>query len=69
MTHKMTVITDKTGKFLGAVRAGTIKDGNRTLHFHALPHPDHKHHEVEIDEELMRKPFEEVRKGLLSMVR
>jgi hypothetical protein len=27
MKHKMTVITDKNGAFLGAVRNGTIQDG------------------------------------------
>lgn len=68
MTHKMTVVTDTAGKFLGAVRAGTVQDGENTLHVHALPHPNHKHHEVEVDEEMMRKPFEEVRQILLSKI-
>jgi hypothetical protein len=68
MKHKMTVVTDMHGNFLGAVRNGTIQDGNNTLQFHAVPHPGHKHHEVEVDEELMRSPFEKVRDMLLGRV-
>jgi hypothetical protein len=64
--HKMTVITDKAGKFLGAVRSGEIKDGATTLRFHALPNPDHKHHEIEVDDALMSRPLDEVRKALTS---
>jgi len=62
----MTVITDMNGKFLGAVRNGEIKDGTNTLTFHALPDPNHQHHEIEVDEELMHKPFDEVRKVLVD---
>jgi hypothetical protein len=68
MKHKMTIITDKNGKFLGAVRSGTIQEGENELYFHPLPHPSHMHHEVEVDEGLMRKPFEEVREMLLSKI-
>jgi hypothetical protein len=66
MKHKVTVITDTNGKFLGAVRTGSIQDGQNTLHFHAVPHPNQKHHEVEVDEEVMRQPFDQVRQTLVS---
>jgi hypothetical protein len=66
--HKMTVITDKNGKFLGAVRSGEVKDGTNTLKFHALPDPSHKHHEIEVDDALMNKPLDEVRKVLIGQI-
>jgi hypothetical protein len=65
MKHKMTVITDKNGAFLGAVRNGTIQDGENMLQFSASPHPDHRHHNIEVDEEVIRRPFDEVRDLLL----
>lgn len=68
MKHNMAVITDKAGKFLGAVRTGDITDGKNTINFHALPHPSHSHHAVAVDEELMHKPLDVVRKELLEAI-
>lgn len=68
MLQKMTIITDKKGEFVGAIRLGTIKDGDKTYHVQALAHPNHKHHQIEIDESVMHKPFDEVRDLLLSKI-
>lgn len=68
MKHKMTVITDKNGAFLAAVRNGTIQDGENTLQFSASPHPDHRHHNIEVDEEVIRRPFDEARALLLKEI-
>ncbi|RDD81360.1 hypothetical protein DVJ77_13830 [Dyella tabacisoli] len=68
MQQKMTVITNKKGEFIGAIRLGTIKDGNKTYQVQALPHPDHKHHHVEVDDALMGKSFDEVRDALLRKI-
>jgi hypothetical protein len=66
--HKMTVITDKSGTFLGAVRSGEVKDGTTTLRFYALPDPNHRHHEIEVDDAVMNKPLDEVRKVLVGQI-
>jgi hypothetical protein len=60
---RMTVITDATGKLLGAVRSETIKtqDG-RALQFR--PHPSHKHRELEVDEKLLHGPAGDLGKYL-----
>jgi hypothetical protein len=68
MKHKITIITDTNGNFLGAVRTDAIQDGKNTLHFHPLPHPSHTHYAVEVDEEMMRKPVDEVREMLCSKI-
>jgi len=68
MKHKVTVITDLNGNFLGSVRNGTIQDGENTVQVHAVSRPGQKHHEVEVDEEVMRLPFEKGRDMLLSAV-
>lgn len=62
---KLSVITDANGKLLGAVRSEPVKtqDG-RMLQFQ--PHPNHKHHEVEVDEKLLRGPAAELGKFLRS---
>jgi hypothetical protein len=56
---KLSVIADKNGKLLGAVRSGPAKtkDG-RTLQFR--PHPEHKHVEMEVDDRLLRGPAAEL---------
>jgi hypothetical protein len=67
MNHKVTIIT-KDGKFLGAVRTGTIHDGENKLQFSVAKRPDHTHHEVEVHEDEMRKPYEQLREALLSKI-
>ena len=66
MMHKMTVITDANGAFLGAVRTGPVQDGNNTLNFFVIPQPGHTHQEVEVDEEEFGRPLNEARDLLLS---
>jgi hypothetical protein len=68
MTHKMTIITGTDGKLIGAMRMDTIQDGKNTVQFHLLPQPGHKHHEVEVDEELMHLPVDEIHKALLNKI-
>lgn len=68
MTHKMTIITGTDGELIGAMRIGSIQDGKNTLQLHLLPQPGHKHHEIEVDEELMHQPVDEIHKALLSKI-
>ncbi len=68
MSHQMTVITDKNGTFLGAVRYGTVQHGKDTLESSMSPHQNHTHQTVEVDDDAMKKPFAEVRDMLLSKI-
>lgn len=60
---KLNVISDANGKLLAAVRSGPVKtsDGN-TLQF--IPHPAHKHTEVEVDDRLLSGPATEVGRAI-----
>ncbi len=55
---KITIITDKSGKLLGAVRSDPIKVGDRTLQFHRHPLGNHLYHEIEVEDALLRGPVE-----------
>lgn len=52
---KLSVITDAKGNLLGAVRADAFKtkDGQNLEY---RPHPDFKHHVVDVDEKLLNGP-------------
>jgi hypothetical protein len=60
---KLSVITDASGKLLAAVRADAFKtkDG-KNLEFR--PHPDYKHHLVEVDDQVLKGPASELGKML-----
>ena len=68
MKITMTVITDKDGKFLGAVRNSYTQAGKDTLRAFPSPLRDHTQYNVEVDEEVIGKPFEEARSVLLSLI-
>lgn len=60
---KLTVITDASGKLVGAVRTEPFKTSDgKQLEFR--PHPDYKHHIVEVDEKLLKGPASELGKAL-----
>lgn len=60
---KLTVITDASGKLMGAVRTEPIKTSDgKELSFR--PHPDYKHHIVEVDDKLLKGPASEISKVL-----
>ncbi|HZQ20168.1 MAG TPA: hypothetical protein VFA90_15725 [Terriglobales bacterium] len=60
---KLNVITDASGKLVAAVRAEPVKtkDG-KNLEFR--PHPDYKHHVIEVDESILKGPASELGKML-----
>ncbi|HEY7351571.1 MAG TPA: hypothetical protein VH596_02275 [Terriglobales bacterium] len=60
---KLSVITDANGKLVAAVRAEAFKtkDG-KNLEFR--PHPDYKHHVVEVDDHVLKGPASELGKML-----
>jgi hypothetical protein len=60
---KLTVITDKNGKLMGAVRSEPFKTSDGK-HLEFRPHPDYKHHIVEVDEKLLKGPASELGKVL-----
>jgi hypothetical protein len=60
---KLSVITDASGKLVAAVRADAFKTKNgKTLGFR--PHPDYKHHVVEVDDHVLKGPASELGKML-----
>lgn len=65
---KLSVITDKHGKLLGAVHSGSMKtkDGRTLQH---RPHPDHKHVEIEVADQLLRGPAADLGRFLREKVK
>ena len=60
---KLTVITDASGKLLGAARTEPFKTASgKTVQF--VPHPAHKHREIEVDEKLLHGPAKDLGKHL-----
>jgi hypothetical protein len=56
---KLNVITDGNGKLLAAVRSGPVKTSDgKTVQF--VPHPNHKHQEMEVDDRFLSGPATEV---------
>jgi hypothetical protein len=56
---KLSVITDASGKLLGAVRSEPFKSGDgKTLQF--VPHPGHRHREIEVDDRFLRGSAKEL---------
>jgi hypothetical protein len=68
MKLKMTVITDKSGEFLGAVRSDPVRVGKNTFQPSISPHPDQTCYQVEVDEEVFSMPHEEARALLLGKI-
>ena len=65
---KLSVITDAKGTLLGAVRADAFKtDDGKSLEYR--PHPDFKHHIVDVDEKLLKGPAGELGKHLRASVK
>ena len=61
---KLTAITDADGKLLGTVRADTIQAGNTSITF--SPHSDFRYQEVEVSDEMLAKPADELHKQVIS---
>jgi|GEM_PF-1992223 len=61
---KLTAITDADGKLLGTVRAGPVQAGNTSITF--SPHSDFRYQEVEVTDEMLAKPADELHKQVLS---
>jgi hypothetical protein len=60
---KLNVITDASGKLVAAVRAEAFKTTEgKNLEFR--PHPDYKHHVVEVDDNVLKGPASELGKML-----
>lgn len=66
---RMTVILDKKGKLVGALRTGPVQVGEDKLHVIARPHPDHVHHEIELDEKEMSQKLPQLRQTVLSKLK
>jgi hypothetical protein len=56
---KVIVITDSEGGVLGSVRGDLIETNSGTIQFQPLPGP-HKYHEIDLSEDIMRMPAEEL---------
>jgi hypothetical protein len=60
---KLNVITDSNGKLVGAVRAEPFKTKEgKNLEFR--PHPDYKHHVIEVEDHVLKGPASELGKML-----
>ena len=60
---KISVITDKNGKLVAAVRAEAFKTKEgKNLEFR--PHPDYNHKTVEVDDKALKGPASELGKML-----
>jgi hypothetical protein len=55
-------IMDADGKLLGTVRTDLVQSGNTAIQFR--PHPRHRYQEVDVTDELLRKPAEELHRGV-----
>jgi hypothetical protein len=66
---RMTVIMNKKGKLVGALRTGTVKVGKDTINVVARPHPDHVHHEIDIEDAELRKPLSALRESVLRKIK
>jgi len=65
---KLSVISDAKGNLLGAVRTGPFKTNDgKNLEYH--PHPDYKHHAVDVDDKLLKGPASELGKFLRATVK
>ena len=66
---KLTVITDESGKLLGALREEEIKDGDRTIRFFGLPQPGQKHYNnLDVADNFLQQPAHELEKALFALV-
>jgi hypothetical protein len=65
---KLSVITDAKGNLLGAVRTEPFKTSNgKNLQFH--PHPNYKHHVMDVDDKLLKGPASELGTFLRAQVK
>jgi hypothetical protein len=65
---RMTIITGRDGKLLGAVSTTARAEDGSTLHFAKHPSAEQNYHEVEVPDDLSRRPFDEVQKTLEAMI-
>lgn len=66
---RMTAITDKSGRLLGALRTGPIQVGKDTIHVVARPHPDQIHHEIDLDDNELAQPIEALRRSVQRRIK
>ena len=65
---RMTIITDRDGKLLGAVSTTARAEDGSTLHFMQHPHAEQNYHEVEVPDDLFQRPVDEVQMTLEAMI-
>ena len=65
---RMTIITDRDGKLLGAVPTTARAEDGSTLHFMQHPPAEQNYHEVEVPDDLFQRPVEEVQQTLEAMI-
>jgi hypothetical protein len=65
---QLSVISDAKGNLLGAVRTGSFKTSNgKSLEYR--PHPDYRHHVIDVDDKLLKGPASELGKLLRAAVK
>jgi hypothetical protein len=65
---RMTIITDRDGKLLGAVSTTARAEDGSTQPFMQPPHTEQNYHEVEVPDDLFQRPVDEVQMTLEAMI-